>query len=86
MGGYYIMADLYTRYFMFSQEHMRKTKELARANGDMNPIFGKVLVSGQFKTYTNMTNDPNAYTRRYPDARTLVSGDIRQIKYEAGEY
>lgn len=80
------MADLYTRYFMLSNEHMNKVKELAKKNGDFNPIFGRVLVSGQFKQYTMMTNDPETYSKRYSDARTLISGDIRQIKYEAGEY
>lgn len=80
------MADLYSRYFMFSNEHMQKVKDLAKKNGDFNPIFGKVLVGGQYKMYTMLTNDPESYTKRYSDARTVVSGDIRQIKYEAGEY
>lgn len=74
--------DLYIRYFMFSNEHLNKIKELAIKNGEMNPRIGKVLVSGNYKKYTHMTNDPESYCRRYPDARTIISGDIRKIKYE----
>ena len=77
--------DLYTRYFMFSNEHLNKIKELATKNGDMNPKIGKVLVAGNYKKYTHMTNDPESYTRRYSDARIILSGDIRKIKYEVGE-
>lgn len=75
--------NLYTRYFMFSHEHFNKIKELAEKNGDMNPKLGKVLVSGNFKKYTMLTNDPENYSKRYPDARIIASGDIRKIKYEA---
>ena len=52
--------DLYTRYFMFSNEHLNKIKELAIKNGNMNPKLGKVLVCGNYKKYTHMTNDPEA--------------------------
>ena len=54
-------------------------------NGNMNPKLGKVLVCGNYKKYTHMTNDPEAYSRRYSDARIILSGDIRKIKYEVGE-
>ncbi len=74
--------DLYMRYFMFSNEHLNKIKELAIKNGDMNPKLGKVLVAGNYKKFTHMTNDPESYSRRYSDARVILSGDIRKIKYE----
>lgn len=74
--------DLYTRYFMFSNEHLKKIKELAVKSGDINPKLGKVLVAGNFKNYTHMTNDPESYSRRYSDARVVLSGDIRKIKYQ----
>ena len=32
-----------------------------------------------------MTNDPEAYSRRYSDARIILSGDITKIKYEVAE-
>lgn len=77
------MADLYTRYFMFSNEHLKKIKDLAAKNGERNPELGKVLVAGKYKKYTYMTNDPESYCVRYSDAKTVVSGDIRKIKYES---
>jgi hypothetical protein len=67
---------------MFSNEHLNKIKELAAKNGDRNPSLGKVLVSGNYKKFTHMTNDPESYSRRYSDARIVVAGDIRKIKYE----
>lgn len=42
-------SSLYTRYFMFSHEHLNKIKELSIKNGNMNPKLGKVLVAGNFK-------------------------------------
>ena len=79
------MADnsLYTRYFMFSNEHLDKIKELAEKNGDKNPKIGKVMVAGNYKKYTYMTRDPETYSQRYSDARIICSGDIRKIRYEA---
>ena len=80
-----ISNNLYIRYFMFSNEHLNKIKELAIKNGNMNPKLGKVLVSGNFKKYTMLTNDPESYRKRYSDARIVMSGDIRKIKYEPEE-
>lgn len=77
--------NLYIRYFMFSNEHLNKIKELAIKNGNMNPKLGKVLVSGNFKKYTMLTNDPESYSKRYSDTRIVMSGDIRKIKYEPEE-
>ena len=73
-------ADMYTRYFMFSYEHLCKLKELAEKNGD-TVTLGKVMVSGQFKQFTFLTNNPEAYCKRYGDARTILAGDIRKIRY-----
>lgn len=75
--------SLYTRYFMFSNEHLDKIKELAEKNGDKNPKIGKVMVAGNYKKYTYMTCDPETYSQRYSDARIVCSGDIRKIRYEA---
>ena len=80
-----ISNNLYIRYFMFSNEHLNKIKELAIKNGNMNPKLGKVLVSGNFKKYTMLTNDPESYSKRYSDARIVMSGAIRKIKYEPEE-
>lgn len=73
--------SLYTRYFMFSYEHLKKIQELADKNGNKNPQLGKVMVAGNYKRYTFMTRDPESYSQRYGDARVIISGDIRKIRY-----
>lgn len=73
--------SMYTRYFMFSYEHYQKILQLADKNGVKNPKFGKVMVAGNFKKYTFMTRDPESYSQRYSDARIVMSGDIRKIRY-----
>lgn len=76
------MAEsLYTRYFMFSYEHYNKIREMAEKNGDRNPQIGKVMVAGNYKRYTFMTRDPETYSSRYSDAKVIMSGDIRKIRY-----
>lgn len=73
--------SLYTRYFMFSMEHLDKIKELSDKNGIKNPQLGKVMVAGNYKRYTFMTKDPESYSQRYADAKVIISGDIRKIRY-----
>lgn len=77
--------SLYTRYFMFSYEHYMKIKELADKNGNKNPKLGSVMVAGNFKKYTFMTRDPETYSSRYSDARIVLTGDIRKIRYTEPE-
>lgn len=72
--------DMYTRYFMFSYEHLSKLKELAEKRGEKVSL-GKVMVNGNFKQYTYLTNNPEAYCQRYGDAKTIKCGDIRKIRY-----
>lgn len=79
------MPDIYKRYFMFSREHQDKLKELAKKNGNINPKFGKVMVGGSYKTYTQIVTNPDTYSSRYGDARVIVSGDIRKIRYTEAE-
>ena len=50
-------------------------------NGNKNPQLGKVMVAGNYKRYTFMTRDPESYSQRYSDARVIISGDIRKIRY-----
>lgn len=71
--------SMYTRYFMFSQEHYDQLKVQADKNGDKSPQLGKVLVRGNYKYYTAQVRDPEAYTKRYADAKIITSGDIRKI-------
>lgn len=79
------MPDMYKRYFMFSREHQEQLKALAKKNGNLNPKFGKVMVGGSYKIYTQITTNPDTYSSRYGDARVIVSGDIRKIRYEESE-
>lgn len=73
--------SLYTRYFMFSYEHYKKIQEMSAKNGVLNPQLGKVMVAGNYKKYTFMTRDPESYSSRYSDAKVIMSGDIRKIRY-----
>lgn len=79
------MTDMYNRYFMFSQEHMRYLKELEAKQGNKNYRPSTVLVGGSYKPYTNMVTDPKVYTDRYSDARIVASGDIRKMKFTEGD-
>lgn len=75
------MADLYTRYFLFSQDHYDKVKAIEEKAGNRNYKFGTVLVGGYPKIYTIVTRNPTAYTQRYGDAKIVLSGDIRKVRY-----
>ena len=76
---------MYKRYFMFSREHQEQIKRTAKKNGNLNPKFGSVLVNGSFKKYTTITTKPDNYSSRYGDARVVISGDIRKIRYTESE-
>lgn len=76
-----VSNSMYTRYFMFSNDHLTKLKELAIKNGEREAKLGKVMVAGNYKKYTFITRDPETYSQRYSDARIVISGDIRKIRY-----
>lgn len=76
-----IMADLYQRYFMFSTEHYNKVLEIEKQNGNRNYKFGTVMVNGFPKKFTQIVRDPQNYTKLYGDAKVIISGDIRKIRY-----
>jgi hypothetical protein len=58
---------------------------MAEKNGERNPQIGKVMVAGNYKRYTFMTRDPETYSSRYSDAKIIMSGDIRKIRYTEPE-
>ena len=72
--------DINYRYFMFSKDHYDKTLEIEKKAGN-NYKFGSVIVNGYPKKFTMITRNPETYTQRYPDAKVVISGDIRKIKY-----
>ena len=74
------MTDINFRYFMFSKEHYDKILEIEKKAGN-NYKFGEVIVNGFPKKFTTIVRDPQTYTNRYSDAKVIISGDIRKIKY-----
>ena len=80
------MSDnIYQRYFMFSASHYIKIKETEAKNGNKDYKFGTVIVNGYPKIYTKCTKNPKSYTDVYSDAKILVSGDMRKIRYSDPE-
>lgn len=75
------MADLFTRYFLFSQSHYDKIKEIERRAGNVNYKPGTVLVGGYYRPFTSMETRPEKYTQMHGDAKTVLVGDIRKVKY-----
>ena len=76
------MADKsYDRIFIFSQEQMDLKK---RVEGNRCK-FGTVVVNGSKKIYTDIVK--NMSRVQYGDAKVIIQGDIRKIKYfpPAGE-
>lgn len=72
--------DINYRYFMFSKDHYDKIIEIEKKAGNSYK-FGEVLVNGYPKKFTMITRNPETYTQRYGDAKVVISGDIRKIRY-----
>lgn len=72
-------TNIYHRYFIFSKQQMDTMIDIQKKRGGVAPVFGKVIIKGVPKMYTDIVADPNNI--RYSDAKILVSGDIRTIKY-----
>lgn len=53
--------------------------KLEEARGNRTPIFGRVIIRGSSKIYTDILRSRDEI--RYPDTRVLIEGDIRTIKY-----
>lgn len=73
-------TDINFRYFMFSKEDYDKKTEIEKRAGN-NYKFGTVMVNGFPKKFTMITRNPESYTQRYGDAKVIISGDIRKIRY-----
>lgn len=73
------MSNIYNRYFIFSKTQMEQMLKIAKSRGSDNPEFGKVIVNGSPKIYTNITLSTD--NLRYSDSKILIGGDIRNIKY-----
>jgi hypothetical protein len=71
--------NIYHRVFIFSQTQKDNIMEIEKSRGNVSPVFGKVIVRGTPKVYTDIIN--SRANIRYPDSRVLIEGDIRSIKY-----
>lgn len=81
MNNSSVTHDINHRYFMFSLTALEQTKEVEVKMGNKNYKPGQVFVSGVGKTFTKIVRDPSAYYSQYPDAKVVISGDIRKIRY-----
>lgn len=75
-----ISGDINQRYFMFSKDHFDKMVDIEKKAGNSYKP-GTVIVNGFPKKFTMITRDPEQYTTRYGDAKVVISGDIRKIRY-----
>lgn len=70
--------NMYTRTFVFSKTQHDEILELERKHN--NKIkFGQVIVNGISHIYTEMI--PPGRQSRFSDARVLIKGDIRKLKF-----
>ena len=72
------MADIYHRIFVFSRTQMEALKERYNKLGK-EIEFGKVVVGGVKKEYTDILLDINQ--AKYSDSIKVAEGDIRRIMY-----
>lgn len=71
-------TDIYYRYFVFSRTQMEDIKRREDKLGRI-PRFGKVIVNGVSKEYTDILTDMKKAV--YPDTIKITEGDIRKLVY-----
>ena len=71
-------TDIYYRYFVFSRTQMEDIKSREDKLGRI-PRFGKVIVNGVSKEYTDILTDMKKAV--YPDTIKITEGDIRKLVY-----
>ncbi len=71
-------TDIYYRYFVFSRTQMEDIKRREDKLGRV-PRFGKVIVNGVSKEYTDILTDMKKAV--YPDTIKITEGDIRKLVY-----
>lgn len=73
-----MLDDGNKKYFYFSSEQAARKKEIqAKLGREYKP--GLVLVSGKYKQFTEVLNDPDS--SRFPDAILVASGFLKKMKY-----
>jgi len=73
------MSNIYERTFVYSQKQKEEMTKIQTANGGAKPKLGTVIIRGVKKEYTEML--AASRSSRYPDARILITGDLRNISY-----
>ena len=71
-------TDIYYRYFVFSRTQMEDIKRREDKLGRV-PRFGKVIVNGVSKEYTDILTDMKKAV--YPDTIKITEGNIRKLVY-----
>ena len=71
-------SDLYHRIFVYSAQQAKALKEIHEVNGNRYHL-GTVIINGAERKYTSIVRDISEV--QYSDARTLIEGDIRHIRY-----
>ena len=71
-------TDIYYRYFVFSRTQMEDIKRREDKLGRV-PRFGKVIVNGVSKEYTDILTDMKKAV--YPDTIKITEGDIPKLVY-----
>lgn len=71
-------SDLYNRIFVYSAQQAKALKEIHETNGNRYHL-GTVNINGAWRKYTSIVRDMSEV--QFSDARELIKGDIRQIKY-----
>lgn len=72
------MADLYHRIFVYSAQQANALKKIHETDGKRYHL-GAVIINGTEHKYTSIVRDMSEV--QYSDARKLIEGDIRHIKY-----
>ena len=69
--------------FVYSREQLKHIKEIEMKRGN-NFVPGDVISSGKRIPYTEILR--NGRKSRYSDAKTIISGELKDIKYTSPIY
>lgn len=76
------MASRVYKYFLFSQQQYQLRKEV-ELNLGKNYVPGKVLKSGRWKDYTEISDTPS--NNKFADAKVIAEGYLDSIQYKMSQ-
>lgn len=76
------MASRVYKYFLFSQQQYQLRKEV-ELNLGKNYVPGKVLKSGRWKDYTEISDTPS--NNKFADAKVIAEGYLDSMKYKMSQ-